>query len=90
MTAPRAQDVMAVEGWLKASMIDFKRATNSDNISVTATTDQATRLLGVTIQNFRVTYSNGNSETEMRMAANPTLPPAVQAAVQSFSGITAS
>lgn len=89
LTAPRPQDVTAVESWLKgAGITKFQRATNGDTVSVSATVAQATKLLGVTIQNFLVTYANGNSETEMRMAAKPDLPPRVQAAIQSFSGIS--
>ena len=78
-----------MESWLKgAGITKFQRATNGDTVSVSATVAQATKLLGVTIQNYLVTYANGNSETEMRMAAKPDLPPRVQAAIQSFSGIS--
>ena len=86
LTAPSATGVAAVESWLETAGITNYHL-SGDSITVDTTVGLVTKLLGVAIQNYQVTYSNGQSEVDMRMAAQPDLPQHVRAVVQSLSGI---
>merc|ERR1740130_1700334 len=91
ITAPKNQDVKAVKDWLKAHGIahgiEFTHARNADHIAVETTVVKAQNLFGTAIHTYQISYSNGQTEEETRLAGKPELPNAVRKAVQLITGI---
>merc|ERR1711998_227871 len=86
MTAPREEDVQAVEAWLKEH--DIHGFTHSgDNIRVQTTAAKAQALFQTPVHAYEVSYSNGRNERVERLATKPSLPPDVRRAVQLITGI---